>query len=396
MAPEQLSLAFGPIMVIWFFLLAISGLQAVVHHPVTCIPCYRRMQFRFYCITTTSESWYSKVILCATGSEALYTDMGHLGRRPIIQAWMVIFPILCITYLGQAAYVLHYPNSQNIFYEMMLTQFKPLYVPILILSIIATVIASQAMISGLFSIVYQAIAMHLIPRLHVVYTSRRMMSQIFIPAVNGFLLIFVLITIIKFKSAQNLTEAYGIAVSGTMTITAILLTLIFFLKRLYIKAFVALFLIGINGLFLGSNLIKISSGGYWPLFIACIPFTLIIIYALGQRQLAKALKMIPRAIFLEKFALITKNVPHIKGTALFLSKRTDAIPAYIGTTIFTNNILYEENIIVKVESLKTAFGTITNIQKTSIEGLSVLEIKIGYLEVKISIKFLNHWIFIQK
>lgn len=380
---EKLSLAFGPVMLIWFVLLAISGLLALMHYPSIALSMSPHYAFNFLLHHQfIGILILSKVVLCATGSEALYTDMGHLGRKPIIHAWLVIFPILCLTYLGQAAYLLQHPHAQNIFYEMMLAQFKPLYVPILMLSIIATVIASQAMISGLFSIVYQAIAMHLIPRLHVVYTSTRMMSQIFIPAVNSFLLIFVLLTIIKFKSAQNLTDAYGIAVSGTMTITAILLTLIFFLKHTFFKASVALFLILINMLFLTANLFKISSGGYWPLAIACIPFTLIIIYALGQRRLSKALKTIPRATFLEKFSLITQKVPHIKGTAIFLAKKTEDIPAYVGTTIFTNNILYEENIIVKVESLKTAFGTITNLQKTSVTGLSMLEIKIGYMEVK--------------
>lgn len=379
---ETLSRAFGPIMLVWFIFLSISGLFAISHFPsiLYAISPYYALHFLVH-NGFIGFLLLAKVILCATGSETLYTDMGHLGRRPIISAWIFVFPALVLIYLGQGAFLLKHPEAHNLFHEMTLYQFAPFYIPILLLSIVATVIASQAMISGLFSIVYQAIAMHLIPRLHVEYTSRRMMSQIFIPSVNKFLLVFVLLTILKFKSSQNLTDAYGIAVSGTMTITAILLTAIFFLKKHYCKASVALILIAINTAFLSSNFFKIPSGGWWSLSIACIPFVLIVIYALGQRQLYKALKSTPRSLFLEKFAIVSPKVHHIKGTALFLSKASDQIPSYIGTTMFTNSIMYEDNIIVKVETLKTAFGTTTQFQKDELPGLRILEIKLGYMEV---------------
>jgi KUP system potassium uptake protein len=380
---ERLALAFGPIMLIWFFLLGISGALAIIKYPYILHSISPHYAIKFL----MSHGFIgflllSKVILCATGAEALYTDMGHLGRRPIISAWfLIVFPALCLIYMGQGAFLLQNPGTENIFYGMILHQFAPLYIPILILSIIATVIASQAMISGLFSVVYQAITTHIMPRLHVEYTSRVMMSQIFIPSVNNFLLVFVLLTIIKFKSSQNLTDAYGIAVSGTMTITATLLTAIFFLKRIYIKAIAAFFLIFVNMLFLTSNLFKIPTGGYWSLLIAAIPFTLIIIYGLGQRRLYKALKQFPLNVFVEKFSILSPKIPHIKGTALFLSKTKDPIPAYIATTMFTNNIIYEENIIVKLETVKTAFGLTTYFHKELTPGLRILIIKVGYLEV---------------
>jgi len=379
---EKISLAFGPIMFIWFIFISTSGLKALLLQPYilhAISPTYG-LQF-LYNHGFIGFLLLAKVILCATGSEALYTDMGHLGRRPILSAWFFVFPALCLIYLGQGAFLLTHPNVHNIFYEMTLFQFQPFSIPILLLSIIATVIASQAMISGLFSIVYQAVAMHIIPRLHVEYTSRKMMSQIFIPSVNNFLLIFVLFTIIKFQTAQNLTDAYGIAVTGTMTITAILLTAIFFLKKMYLKGLVAFFLIFINSAFLASNIFKIPTGGYWSLLIASIPLILIIIYALGQRKLYNMMKFITIAGFIDKFTRLAGKIHRIKGTALYLSSSTDNIPTYIVTTMFTNGIIYEENIIVKVETMKIAFGLTTHFKQQITPGFSKLIIKIGYMEV---------------
>jgi KUP system potassium uptake protein len=379
---EKISLAFGPIMMLWFIFISTSGIIALLKNPsiLHAISPLNGINF-LYSHGFIGFLLLAKVILCATGSEALYTDMGHLGRKPILSAWMIVFPALCLIYLGQGAFLLAHPGTKNIFYEMTLAQFAPLYIPILILSIIATVIASQAMISGLFSIVYQAIAMHIIPRFHVEYTSRTMMSQIFIPAVNNFLFIFVLFTIIKFKSAEKLTDAYGIAVTGTMTITAILLTAIFFLKKIYSKAFVAFILIFINAAFLASNVFKIPTGGWWSLMIASIPLTFIVIYAMGQRKLYKMIKFISLAAFIEKMNKLDGKIQRIKGTALFLSNSEEKIPGYILTTMFTNGIVYEENIIVKVETMKTAFGLTTHYKEQIIPGLSVLVIRVGYMEV---------------
>jgi len=378
---ERLSHAFGPVMIVWFSFLSIAGIIALLKNPsiLYALSPYYGLKF-LYQNSFTGFLILSKVILCATGSEPLYADMGHLGRKPIIGAWLFVFPALCLIYLGQSAFILEHPASQNIFYEMVLHQFQFLYIPILLLSIIATVIASQAMISGLFSIVYQAMTTHIMPRLHIEYTSKYMMSQIFIPAVNLFLGVLVILTIIQFKSSQELTVAYGISVSGSMTITAILLTAIFFLKRFFIKGSAAAGLILVNLAFLASNLFKIPYGGYWSLFIAIIPFTLIMIYSLGQRKLYTTLKSIQLNAFIEKFILLSEKFPHIKGSALFLSKTTDSLPAYITTTLFSNNIMYEENYILKIETVKTAFGTTTHLQELA-PSLKLLIIKVGYLEV---------------
>jgi len=380
---ESVSLAFGPIMLIWFIFLIISGLLSIIKYPhiIESVNPYYAIDF-FKTNGLMAILILSKIVLCATGAEALYADMGHLGRKPIRVSLCFVFLTLCIIYLGQGAFLLANPNSHSIFHEMALFQFKAFYIPILILSIMATVIASQAMISGLFSIVYQGITTHIMPRLHVEYTSQRIMSQIYIPAVNYFLLIFVLLTILKFQDSTNLANAYGLTVSGSMTITAILLFLVFSFNKSVFKAFISCLLIIINSTFLISNIYKIPYGGYWSLITAFIPLTLIIIYDLGQRKLYECLRQVPFAFFLEKYLIISEKIPHINGTAIFLTKSTDPIPKYIARTMFTNNILYEENIIVTFETQRTPFG-ITAMFKTDIidlPTLKIFEIKVGYLE----------------
>lgn len=387
---DKISLAFGPIMFFWFIYLACSGIISLMHYPLM-LKAFSPYYAVKFCIDHGFVAFLllSKIILCATGSETLYTDMGHLGRTPIVRAWFCVFPALCLIYLGQGVFLLQNPGTKSIFYGMMLSQFESLYIPLLLLSIIATVIASQAMISGLFSIVYQGITTQNIPRLHIDYTSRNIMTQIYIPSVNAFLLIFVLLTIFLFKSSANLTDAYGIAVSGTMTITSIFLTLIFFFKHKYIKSLAAFSFIFINMLFFSSNLFKIPTGGYWSLLIACMPLSLMLIYSLGQRRMRKAMKQTPLNQFTERFIMLSPKIPHIKGTALFLSKTRDPIPAYIATTMFTNNIMYEDNIIVKVNTQKHAFGLTCLFDKELAPGLRIFEIKAGYLEVVNIQKILN-------
>ncbi len=379
---EKISLAFGPIMVVWFTFLSISGLLFIVKYPYifACINPY-------YAISFLKSSGFigilllSKVILCATGAEALYADMGHLGRKPIIKAWIIVFVAMCLIYLGQGVFLIENPKAQNVFYEMAFNQFSMIYIPILILSVTATAIASQAMISGLFSVIYQGITTNIFPRLYVEYTSQKMASQIYIPCVNWFLLFFVILTMMNFQTSQNLANAYGLAVSSSMTITSILLATVFILKRNALKIIISTFLVFVNFLFLFSNMFKISSGGYWSLITASIPLFFIIVYTLGQKKLYRSLRQMPLDLFVEKFEILSPKIPHINGTAVFLSKTVDPMPAYMTYTIFTNNILYEDNIVVTVETQKTPFGVTALFKKDLAPGLRVFEIKVGYLEI---------------
>ena len=221
---EKVAWAFGPVMVIWFLALATGGLMALFAAPQVLL-AINPMYGINYLLSNGLAGFLilSSVILCATGGEALYADMGHLGREPIVQAWYLVFVALSINYLGQGAFLMTHPDAKNVLFEMVFSQMQVLYIPFLLLSIAATIIASQAMISGIFSIVYQGITTHIMPLLRIEYTSAQLRSQIYIDVVNWMLLFAVLLIIAIFKSSNNLTHAYGLAVCGTMTITGIMI-----------------------------------------------------------------------------------------------------------------------------------------------------------------------------
>ena len=210
--------------------------------------------------------------------------MGHLGREPILKAWRFVFLALVLNYLGQGAFIIRNPDSRNILFEMINQQASLLYIPFLILSIAATIIASQAMISGMFSIVYQGITTRVMPMLKIDYTSGILKSQIYISSVNWALLIAVLFMIAIFKESHNLAAAYGLAVTGTMSITGILMTSIFYHRKQNTKALISLLITFIDLVFLLSNSYKIPHGGYWSIIIAASVFSLITILYLRTKE----------------------------------------------------------------------------------------------------------------
>ncbi len=288
---ERVSVAFGPVMVLWFCILSISGLFFIIQAPHVWAALHPKYAFNFFAINKLVGFFtLSKIILCATGGEALYADMGHLGRKPIIQAWFFVFIALVCTYLGQGAFLLLYPSTRQVFYELMLTFLQRGYVPFIILSIGATVIASQAMISGIFSIIYQGITTAMLPRFKIEYTSRTLRSQIYIPFINRMLCILVFIAIIGFRYSAHLANAYGVAASGSMTITAFMISWIFSRKKYYFKTALSLTLLAINLLFLLANTSKIPYGGYWPLLIALVSLSAIYVYTSGKNKLYASLR----------------------------------------------------------------------------------------------------------
>ena len=276
--------------------------------------------------------------------------------NPIVKAWYLVFIALAINYFGQGAFLMTHPGAQNVLFEMIFSEAKLLYIPFLILSIAATVIASQAMISGIFSIVYQGITTRILPLLHIEYTSPHLRSQIYIDIVNWMLLFAVLLVILIFKSSNNLTHAYGLAVCGTMTITSILILWILVLRGEILKSLIAAFVLGVTGTFLISNLHKIPMGGYWSLLIAAIPLGIILIYTNGQRRLANSLTPVPLDNFLPEFNELYKSTSKIPGSALYFARDFRQIPQYIHRTMFVNNIVYEENIIISIIRTEQPFG----------------------------------------
>ncbi len=379
---EKISKLFGPVMVLWFIALGLSGLVSIIHYPVVLLAISPMFALNFlFSHGMVGFFVLSEVILCATGVEALYADMGHLGRKPIIQAWGFVFVALILTYLGQGAYVAQNTTAVNILFEMVFNEAPWLYIPFLFLSILATIIASQALISGLFSVVYQGIMTRILPMFKVDYTSPTIRSQIYIGAVNMFLMIFVLIAIVFFRESANLAAAYGLAVTGTITLTGILMTTIFYLKQNYIKAVVAGLVTGIDSLFLMSCMLKIPHGGYWSLIIASLPLITILVYTEGQRKLYKALKPLSLEDFLLQYRKAYQEANAIKGSALFFVRSPQFIPPYIVNTMFNNHIIYRTNILLSINVMDKPFGTIGEFKDDIAGGLRYFEIRIGYMEV---------------
>lgn len=378
---EKVAGAFGPLMVLWFSALAITGIVQILHNPsvFNAINPYYAINFLFS-QGLLSLIVLSNVILCATGGEALYADMGHMGKKPIVKAWYIVFFAIVLNYFGQGAYLINHPGAKNILFEMIYSESTTLYIPFLVLSIVATVIASQAMISGMFSIAYLGITTRIMPLLKVDYTSIERRSQIYIGFVNWFLLFFVLAIMLAFRESKNLASAYGLAVTGTMTFTAIMMTWIFYLQKKYTYTLISSFVLLIDLIFLIANTTKIPSGGYWSIIIALIPFTIILIYTSGQTRLYQSLKPVNLQDFVKDYTPIYEQCYRIKGSALFFSREISKIPPYIVNTLFCNNIIYEDNIIVSVTTTDEPHGITYAVKKLS-AGLHSFEIKGGYMDV---------------
>jgi KUP system potassium uptake protein len=379
---EKVAFAFGPVMTAWFFALSLFGIVCIIETPEVL-----HALNPYYGVRFLQESGWKgfvalgEIILCATGGEALYADMGHLGAKPIRQAWMGVFVALILNYMGQAAFLLTHPEAKNILFEMVSRTAQPLYVPFLLLSIAATVIASQAMISGMFSIVYQGITTRIMPIFKVDYTSIERKSQIYIGSVNWFLLFAVIFIMIEFEESSRLAAAYGLAVTGTMTLTGIMMTWIFSLKKKPLLAFLSLFVTFVDLNFLGANFYKIPHGGYWSLILASLPFGMILLYTQGQKKLYKTMNFMPIEDFLHKFTMVYRTTPLIKGTALFLIKDIKEIPPYLVQIMFFHGIVYEDNIFVSVLKRDDPFGVTGFFREDIVPGLRVFEVQMGYMEV---------------
>ena len=379
---EKIAWAFGPIMVIWFLSLSIAGTISILTTPNVI-----KALNPYFAITFLIENGItgffvlSEVILCATGGEALYADMGHLGRKPILNAWYFVFCALIINYLGQGAFLIQHPEAKNVLFGMIFYQSPLLYVPFLMLSIMATVIASQAMISGMFSIVYQGIMTHIIPLFKIDFTSTELRSQIYIGLVNWFLLISVLIVMYEFRESSKLAAAYGLAVTGTMTLTGVMMTWIFYLRGNKHLAFISLLVALVDITYLLSNSYKIPHGGYWSIIIGIIPFSVILLYTKGQKRLYKKLSAVPLEEFLNRYAVAYRTKSRIKGTALFFLKDPKEIPPFMIRSMFVNNILYEDNILVTIIKRDDPFGVTGFFKEKLANGLSVFEIQTGYMEL---------------
>ena len=374
--------AFGPLMVVWFAALTVSGLIGIASHPEIVKALSPSYALKFLHQNGLAGFFVlSEVILCATGGEALYADMGHLGRKPIIRAWYFVFGALVINYLGQGAFIINHPKATNILFGMVQGQAPLLYIPFLLLTVIATVIASQALISGVFSIVYQGITTRIMPLMRVDYTSSHLKSQIYIGSVNWTLLALVVFIMLIFRKSENLAAAYGLAVTGTMTITGVMMVMIFSRTRKKWKVPVALFVTLADLAFLVANLNKLPHGGYWSLILAAIPLATIFLWTRGQRALYHALRPLDLETFLMSYEQIYAKEKNIPGTGLFFTREAAVVPPYVIHCIIRSNIIYERNVFISIVRTDEPFGVDTSLQTALGPGLDAFEIRAGYMEV---------------
>ncbi|NTU60200.1 MAG: KUP/HAK/KT family potassium transporter, partial [Deltaproteobacteria bacterium] len=370
---DKVAGTFGPVMVVWFIALFLSGVLSIASEPGVLAAASPHHALQFFQTNGFAAFFVlSEVILCATGGEALYADMGHLGRAPILNAWYFVFVALVVNYFGQGAFLLAHPEAKNVLFGLVKHQAPLLYIPFLLLTICATVIASQALISGVFSIIYQAITTRIWPLMHVDFTSTRLKSQIYIGAINWFLLVAVLFIMFLFQKSENLAAAYGLAVTGTMTITGVMMIMIFGYRSDLLRLSVAVFVTVIDAVFLVSNLNKLPHGGYWSLVLASVPLLTILIWTRGQRKLYRLLMPLDWDAFRISYEQIYQACPKIPGTGIFFTRDVNPVPPYVVHVFIACNIVYERNVFICVMRTDEPKGVTTRLQPGISTGLDAL------------------------
>jgi KUP system potassium uptake protein len=362
---------FGPVMLLWFSAIALMGLSGIARHPAVFAalnPVYGLSYL--FSNGVTGFLVLGAVFLCVTGAEALYADMGHFGRGPIKLAWFaIVFPSLILNYAGQAALVLEgAPTDDNIFFRLCPGM---LLIPLVVLATVATIIASQSIITGAFSMTRQAIQLGWLPRLRIKQTSSEGYGQIYVGVVNWLLMVVTVGLAIGFRKSDNLAAAYGIAVSLTMLMTSALL---FIAMReiwqwsLLAAGAVAAFFLVIDAAFFLANLTKIAEGGYVPLMLAIAVYGVMWIWHRGWAAVMERMheSLIPVAEFMKKIQ--AKNIPRVPGTAVFLTRTERDTPPVMQWHVRHNRALHEHLFVLRVEILSMPW--LTSRDRITIEELA--------------------------
>ncbi|HWW03661.1 KUP/HAK/KT family potassium transporter [Collimonas sp.] len=340
---------FGPIMLLWFVAMAVLGVIGITRHPAVLAALNPLYGLRYlFSNSYTSFLILGGVFLCVTGAEALYADMGHFGSRPIRFAWSgVVLPSLLLNYAGQTAMVLEgTPTTDNIFFRLC-PDF--LVIPFVVLATVATIIASQSIITGAFSMTRQAIQLGWLPRLRIKQTSEEGYGQIYVGIVNWLLMIVTVGLVLTFRKSDNLASAYGIAVAATMLLTS---GLLFIAMReiwgwgLFRSGVVAGAFICVDTAFFLANLTKVADGGYVPLLLASLVFGTMLIWHRGSSAVLQNLDQ--QAVPLDEFmaSLKSRNIPRVPGTAVFLSRTDSATPPVMIWDVKHNRALHENLFVV--------------------------------------------------
>ncbi|MDQ1610112.1 MAG: system potassium uptake protein [Pyrinomonadaceae bacterium] len=347
---------FGPVMLAWFFIIALLGVVQIARYPSVVGAFNPVHAFNFF----LREGWHGflvlgTVFLVVTGGEALYADMGHFGKRPIRLAWFtLVLPALLLNYLGQGALLIENPAAaENPFYR--LAPEWALY-PLIVLASAAAIIASQALISGAFSLTMQAIQLGFMPRLKIEHTSSTERGQIYIPALNWALMIGCIVIVVGFGSSSNLAAAYGVAVTSTMVITTILLCVVAREKwdwSVPLAFGLSGFFLIIDLAFFGANVIKIPAGGWFPLVVGALIFLLMTTWKKGRRILAA--RLLSRGHPIEEFLRdIAKHPPvRVPGTAVFMNGTAAGTPPALMHNLAHNKVLHERVVLLTVKTKQT-------------------------------------------
>jgi KUP system potassium uptake protein len=352
---ERVGKLFGPVMLVYFLTIAAMGVHHILGHPQVFGALNPAYIWGFF-VAHPLYSFLSlgAVVYAFTGTEALYADMGHFGRKPITVAWLyVVLPALLLNYLGQAAMLIQHPEfADNPFFRMVP---PALTIPLLVIATLATIIASQAVISGAYSVTQQAIQLGFIPRLRITHTSSRAIGQIYLPAVNWALAAMIALLVVSFQHSAAMLPAYGLAVVGTMLITTLMQYVVVF--RIWKRPLwqggvgIAVF-VTVDLIFLSSGLAKLFEGAWFPILVGLVIFTLLTTWATGRRLMRERLVEtgLPLAIFIKSAAT---SAHRVRGTAVFLSASPDTIPSALLHNLKHNQVLHERVLIltVKVEDL---------------------------------------------
>ena len=386
----KVGLMFGPIMLVYFVTLAVLGGMHIVKHPAVFVEMFNPLNAIEFYASEPLRAFIAmgSVVLAVTGAEALYADMGHFGRRPIKYSWLYfVMPALLVNYMGQGALLLSLPADQametvkNPFFFLAPEQFR---LPLVILATMATIIASQAVISGAFSVTQQAIQLGFIPRLRISHTSEHAAGQIYIPVVNWALMIMVILLVLTFRSSSNLAAAYGIAVTGAMAIDTVLISVVLFTlwKWPSWKAVPLLIIFGtIDVLYFSANLLKVPAGGWFPLLVGALAFTLLTTWARGRKlmidRMAEA--ALPIEVFIKSAATSATRVP---GTAVFMTTSMTGVPHALLHNLKHNKVLHERVMLltVRIEDVPFVLGERRIETKDYGAGFYRIIVRYGFME----------------
>ena len=377
---------FGPIVIVWFLALATIGVHQIAQAPEVLQALHPQHAWQFLQARGTGVFIaIGAILLAVTGAEALYADMGHFGRPAIQLAWLgLVFPCLALNYLGQGALLLQHPEAvSNPFY---LSFPQPLLIPAVILATLATIIASQAVISGAFSMTRQAIQLGFLPRMRIIHTSASESGQIYIPAVNWALLLAVIVVCLAFQSSSALASAYGIAVTGTMLITTILLFVVM-RHRWQFPAWLVWLLTAtlgtVDAVLLSSASMKFMQGGWFPIALSVLLIVLMTTWKKGRYTLLNGIAENDPKLEPLLATLASSTLPHVQRTAVYMVSNLDTVPQALMHNLKHNQVLHQRNLFVNVSFEDVPF-------MNTVERVTAKRLADGFWQVQLRYGFMQH------